>query len=77
MRQELGIEEEQMNEEKLNRALSLLSPREEKIIRMRYGLSPSRHESTVLSSQEISRERIREIERKALERLRDKNRTDD
>ena len=58
--------------EELSEALSLLTPREEKVIRMRYGIG----EPTQYSLEEIgarfhlTRERIRQIELKALRKLR-------
>jgi RNA polymerase primary sigma factor len=58
--------------EKIKKFLSTLSPREEKIIRMRFGLG----EYEVYTLEEIgsifkvSRERIRQIEKKALAKMR-------
>jgi len=60
----------------IRKLLSSLSPREEKILRMRFGIG----EDGECTLEEIgrqfglSRERIRQIEAKALERLRDPNR---
>jgi RNA polymerase primary sigma factor len=53
--------------------LATLSPREEKVIRMRYGLGPSREEHTLEEVGrlfDLTRERIRQIEVKALKKLR-------
>jgi DNA-binding CsgD family transcriptional regulator len=57
----------------IEEVLSMLTPREEKVIRMRLGLNPRQ----VLHSQEsvathfaVSRHRVREIENKALRKLR-------
>jgi RNA polymerase sigma factor (sigma-70 family) len=51
-----------------------LSPREEKVIRMRYGINPDKHcytyEETGLAFN-ITRERVRQIETKALNKFRD------
>lgn len=51
-----------------------LSPREEKVIRMRYGINPDKHcytyEETGLAFS-ITRERVRQIETKALNKFRD------
>ena len=54
-------------------ALQLLSPREQQILRMRYGLNEARKEYTLQEVGEVfqlTRERIRQIEEKALLRLR-------
>jgi RNA polymerase primary sigma factor len=53
-------------------ALSTLSPLEEKVVRMKFGIGYSReHSSSELANHfSISRERIRQIEAKALGRLR-------
>ena len=56
----------------LNRMLSTLSPREERVVRMRFGLG-ERHDHTleeVGQHFEVTRERIRQIEAKALRKLR-------
>jgi len=53
--------------------LQTLSPREEKVIRMRFGLDPGGHERTleeVGQDFNVTRERIRQIEAKALRKLR-------
>lgn len=54
-------------------ALLTLTPREEKVIRMRVGLTPTqqdRSQQYVADHFDVSRHRIREIERKALRKLR-------
>jgi len=56
----------------LNRILSTLSPREERVVRMRFGLG-EKHDHTleeVGQEFEVTRERIRQIEAKALRKLR-------
>ncbi len=66
-----AIEDHAMREE-IEQVLATLAPREEKVLRMRYGLG----EPTVYSLEEIgvqfglTRERIRQIEIKALRKLR-------
>jgi RNA polymerase primary sigma factor len=54
-------------------ALSTLTPREEKIVRMRFGLDRSGEEHTLEEISHlfgVTRERIRQIESKALKKLR-------
>ena len=56
-----------------NSALQLLSPREQQIVRMRYGLNEAEKEYTLQEVGEVfqvTRERIRQIEEKALLKLR-------
>ena len=56
-----------------NSALQLLSPREQQIVRMRYGLNEAEREYTLQEVGEVfqvTRERIRQIEEKALLKLR-------
>jgi RNA polymerase primary sigma factor len=56
-----------------NSALQTLSPREQEIVRMRYGLNENGKEYTLQEVGEIfqvTRERIRQIEEKALLKLR-------
>ena len=56
-----------------NEALSTLTPREEKIVRMRFGLDRSGEEHTLEEISHlfgVTRERIRQIESKALKKLR-------
>ena len=58
--------------ENLNTILSTLSPREERVVRMRFGLG-EKHDHTleeVGQIFEVTRERIRQIEAKALKKLR-------
>ena len=57
----------------MNSALQLLSPREQQIVRMRYGLNEAEREYTLQEVGEVfqvTRERIRQIEEKALLKLR-------
>ncbi len=64
------ISDELMNE--LNEVLSALPPKEEKVIRMKFGIGePKRHSMEEIARQlKISRERVRQIEAKALRKLR-------
>lgn len=58
--------------EQLNRTLSTLTPKEERVIRMRFGIG-EKYDHTleeVGNSFELTRERIRQIEAKALRKLR-------
>ncbi len=62
----------------MEQSLGTLTPREEKVIRMRFGLSPYEGERTYEEVSEefgITRERIRQIEAKALRKLRHPTRT--
>jgi RNA polymerase primary sigma factor len=65
----------QLLKEHVNNMLDILSPREQKILRMRFGLDDGRTHTLEEVGQEFSvtRERIRQIEAKALTKLR-KNR---
>ena len=58
------------------RALQLLTPREERILRMRFGLGTDRDHTLREVGEEfhVTRERIRQIEAVALEKLRDPSR---
>jgi RNA polymerase primary sigma factor len=59
--------------EMTNNALQLLSPREQEIVRMRYGLNETGMQSTLQQCGEkfkVTRERIRQIEERALTKLR-------
>jgi len=62
--------------QKLNQALSSLKPREERVIRMRFGLgSDMDHTLEEIGQQfDLTRERIRQIEAKALLKLRHRDR---
>src|SRR3990172_7082945 len=64
------VSDELMNE--LNEILSALPPKEEKVIRMKFGIGESkRHSMEEIARQlNISRERVRQIEAKALRKLR-------
>jgi RNA polymerase primary sigma factor len=51
-------------------ALSELSPREERVLRMRFGIGMADHTLEQIGNQfGVTRERIRQIEAKALEKL--------
>lgn len=56
--------------------ISSLTPREQKVIRMRYGLDDGRARTLEEVGREfkVTRERIRQIEAKALRKLRNPNR---
>jgi len=58
---------------RINESISVLSPREQKILKMRFGLSGERTHTLEDVGQEfgVTRERIRQIEAKALERIRE------
>jgi len=57
--------------------IASLTPREQKVIRLRYGLDDGRPRTLeeVGHLFEVTRERIRQIEAKALRKLRNPNRT--
>jgi RNA polymerase primary sigma factor len=63
---------EQLLKEQLDQVLDLLTPREQKILRMRFGLADGRSHTLEEVGQEfgVTRERIRQIEAKALAKLR-------
>ena len=63
---------EQLLKEQINEVLALLTPREQKILRMRFGLEDGRSHTLEEVGQEfgVTRERIRQIEAKALAKLR-------
>lgn len=65
------LEESSLREE-IGQALSSLTPREEKVVRMRYGIGePTQYSLEEIGSQfYLTRERIRHIELKALRKLR-------
>lgn len=63
--------EQTMFNEAIDKALSVLTPREEKVIRLRFGLGGETHTlEEVGKMMNVTRERIRQIESKALRRLR-------
>lgn len=64
--------EKEMLREQLNTALAYLTEREEKVLRLRYGLDDGRERTLeeVGAIFEVTRERIRQIESKALRRIR-------
>ncbi len=72
------IAEQGMVKEQLMQVLSTLTPREEKVIRMRYGLDDNRQRTLEEVGQAfgVTRERIRQIEAKALRKLRHPKRKD-
>lgn len=63
--------------EQLNDVLSTLTPREEKVLRLRFGLDDGRTRTLEEVGKEfdVTRERIRQIEAKALRKLRHPNRS--
>ncbi len=68
-------EEEMVNislAEELDKALKTLSPREEKILRMRFGIGGTRRHTLLEIGKDfgLTRERIRQIEKKGVEKLR-------
>src|SRR3972149_9302355 len=64
------ISDELMKE--LNEVLSILAPREEKVLRMKFGIGESKRYSLeeIAKQLNINRERVRQIEAKALSKLR-------
>lgn len=70
--------EQSMIKEQLMQVLSTLTPREEKVVRMRYGLDDNRARTLEEVGQAfgVTRERIRQIEAKALRKLRHPKRRD-
>jgi RNA polymerase primary sigma factor len=60
----------------IRRLLGALSPREEKILRLRFGIGEEGEYTLEEIAKQfgLSRERIRQIEAKAIERLRDPSR---
>ena len=66
-----------MLKEQLNSVLSTLTPREEKVIRLRFGLDDGRPRTLEEVGEvfEVTRERIRQIEAKALRKLRHPSRS--
>ena len=69
--------ETNMLKEHLVQVLSSLTPREEKVLRLRYGIDDSHPRTLEEVGKEfnVTRERIRQIEAKALRKLRHPNRT--
>ena len=65
------ITEERQRREGINRELKSLDPREEKIVRMRFGIGVGRPFTLkeIGEMLHLSRERVRQIERKALQEL--------
>ena len=61
----------QLLKENISNVLQLLTPREQKILRMRFGLDDGRAHTLEETGQEfgVTRERIRQIESKALQKL--------
>lgn len=65
--------------EKMDELLQLLTPREAKVLSMRFGLGEYSHAHTLLevaATQGVQRERIRQIEAKALRKLRHPSRSE-
>ncbi len=71
------VAETNMLKEHLVQVLSTLTPREEKVLRLRYGIDDSHMRTLEEVGKEfnVTRERIRQIEAKALRKLRHPNRT--
>ena len=65
-----------MLKEKINEVLAMLTPRENEVIRRRYGLDDGKPKTLEEVGKEfnVTRERIRQIEAKALRKLRHPNR---
>ena len=70
------VAENKMLKELLLKVLSTLTPREQKVIRLRYGIDDGRQRTLEEVGKEfnVTRERIRQIETKALSKLRQPNR---
>ena len=70
------VAEGNMLKEQLIQVLNTLTPREEKVLRLRYGLDDSHPRTLEEVGKEfnVTRERIRQIEAKALRKLRHPNR---
>ena len=70
------VAESNMLKEQLIQVLNTLTPREEKVLRLRYGLDDSHPRTLEEVGKEfnVTRERIRQIEAKALRKLRHPNR---
>ena len=74
---ELALLEKYTEKEQLLAAIDTLTPREQKVIRLRYGLDDSHPRTLEEVGREfnVTRERIRQIEAKALRKLRAPNRS--
>ena len=72
----LEYTENQIFREEIERVLQTLTPREERVIRLRFGLDDNRARTLEEVGKEfgVTRERIRQIEGKAIRRLRNPNR---
>ena len=72
----MEVTESQLLKEQLVRVLNTLTPREEKVLRLRYGLDDGHPRTLEEVGKEfnVTRERIRQIEAKALRKLRHPNR---
>jgi len=70
------VAEQKMLKEQLIQVLATLTPREERVLRLRYGLDDQRPRTLEEVGKEfnVTRERIRQIEAKALRKLRHPNR---
>ena len=65
-----------MLKEQLAEVLSTLTPREEKVLRLRFGLEDGRSRTLEVGKEfNVTRERIRQIEAKALRKLRHPSRS--
>ena len=71
-----ALAESNMLKEKINEVLAMLTPRENEVIRRRYGLDDGKPKTLEEVGKEfnVTRERIRQIEAKALRKLRHPNR---
>jgi len=71
-----GRKERALTQEQLAEVLKTLTPREEKVLRLRYGLDDGHPRTLEEVGKEfnVTRERIRQIEAKALRKLRHPNR---
>lgn len=71
-----ALAESNMLKDKIDEVLKLLTPREEEVIRRRYGLDDGKPKTLEEVGKEfnVTRERIRQIEAKALRKLRHPNR---
>ena len=66
-----------MLREQLDKVLAMLEPREEQVLRMRYGLNDGKARTLEEVGKEfnVTRERIRQIESKALRKLKHNSRS--